>query len=314
MGKIWVEVCLISARGLRRTSSLWKLQWFAVGWIDPKNKYCTKIDASGNANPSWKTKFAALLDDSDFQDMALHVEVYSREPIFLRERLEGTATVVLKEFLAKYSNSNEASRPGTEEVGSYQLRKRNSSKPQGFVDVSIHISEEREQPSLYPGNGGGIMLMDHNNKITLPTEGSGKAFPSEVPLGPLRQPENHSSSVAYNHPLPYPANYSNPSVGGPSYPLAAGPSYQPSRTPPPPPPPSNVGYIPTFLPNTDYINMPSSVAAAGPRGPRPGLAMGVGAGALAAGAVIFGDDFMSGFDNLTGLHDPSLTITTNPPF
>lgn len=151
MGKIWVEVCLISARGLRRTSSLWKLQWFAVGWIDPKNKYCTKIDASGNANPTWKTKFAALLDDSDFQDMALHVEVYSREPIFLRERLEGTATVVLKEFLAKYSNSNEASRPGTEEVGSYQLRKRNSSKPQGFVDVSIHISEEREQPSLYPG-------------------------------------------------------------------------------------------------------------------------------------------------------------------
>lgn len=304
MGKIWVEVCLISARGLRRTSSLWKLQWFAVGWIDPKNKYCTKIDACGNANPTWKTKFAALLDDSDFQDMALHVEVYSREPIFLRERLEGTATVVLKEFLAKYSNSNEASRPGTEEVGSYQLRKRNSSKPQGFVDVSIHISEEREQSSLYPGNEGGIMLMDHNNKITLPTEGSGKAFPSEVPLGPLRQPENHSSSVAYNHPLPYPANYSNPSVGGPSYPPAAGPSYQPSRTPPPPPPPSNVGYIPTFLPNTDYINMPSSVAAAGPRGPRPGLAMGVGAGALAAGAVIFGDDFMSGFDNLTGLHDP----------
>jgi hypothetical protein len=72
--------------------------------------------------------------------------------------------------------------------------------------------------------------------------------------------------------------------------------------------------MPTILPNTDYINMPSSVAAAGPRGPRPGLAMGVGAGALAAGAVIFGDDFMSGFDILTDLHDPSLTITTNPPF
>ncbi|KAG5224500.1 formin-G [Salix suchowensis] len=280
MGKIWIEICLISARGLRRTSSLWKLQWFAVGWIDPTNKYCTNIDASGNANPTWKT---------------------NREPIFLRERLEGTATVVLKEFLAKYSN----------EVGSYQLRKRSSSKPQGFVDVSIHISEERISQVC---NGGGIVLKDHNNKITLPTEGSGKAFPSELPLAPVRQPENYSSSVAYNHPMPYPANYSNPSVGGPSYPPAAGPSYQPSRTPPPPPPPTNVGYIPSFLPNTDYINMPSSVAAAGSRGPRPGLAMGVGAGALAAGAVIFGDDFMSGFDVLTGLNDPSLTITTNPPF
>ncbi|CAK7340021.1 unnamed protein product [Dovyalis caffra] len=315
MGKIWVEVCLISARGLRRTSSLWKLQWFAVGWIDPKNKYCTKIDASGNANPTWKTKFATLVDDSNFQDMALQVEVYSREPIFLRERLEGTATVVLKEFLAKYSKSNEASRPGIEEVGSYQLRKRSSSKPQGFVDVSIHISQEREEPSSYPDSGnGGIVLMDPRNNIIIPTEGSGKAYPSELPLAPLRRPENQSSNIPYSHPMPYPANYSNPSVGGPSYPPAAGPSYQPSRTPPPPPPPSNVGYMPTFLPNTDYINMPSSVAAPGPRGPRPGLAMGLGAGALAAGAVIFGDDFMSGFDIPSGLHDPTLTITTNPPF
>lgn len=153
MGKIWVEVCLISARGLRRSSSLWKLQWFAVGWIDPNNKYCTKIDASGNANPVWKTKFAASVDDSEsnFNDLALHVEVYSREPIFLRERHQGTATIVLKEFLAKHKKSSEVSRPGIEELGSYQLRKRNSNKPQGFVDVSIQISEDREEPSSYQG-------------------------------------------------------------------------------------------------------------------------------------------------------------------
>lgn len=160
MGKIWIEVCLISARGLGRSSSLWKLQWFAVGWIDPNNKYCTKIDASGNANPVWRTKFAALVDDSNFQDMALHVEVYSREPIFLRERLQGTATIVLKEFMANYSKNTEGSRPGTgtEEVGSYQLRKRNSSKPQGFVDISIRISEEREETSLYQGIYAIILL------------------------------------------------------------------------------------------------------------------------------------------------------------
>lgn len=150
MGKIWVEVCLISARGLRHTSSLWKLQWFAVGWIDPNNKYCTKIDSSGNTNPIWKTKFATLVDDANFQDMALHVEVYSREPIFLRERRQGTATVLLKEFLSKYSKSSEALKPG-KEVGSYQLRKRNSSKPQGFVDISIRLSEDGGEPSSYAG-------------------------------------------------------------------------------------------------------------------------------------------------------------------
>ncbi|KAF2305805.1 hypothetical protein GH714_008217 [Hevea brasiliensis] len=250
----------------------------------------------GNANPIWKTKFATLVDDANFQDIALHVEVYSREPIFLRERLQGTATVLLKEFLAKYSKSSEASRPGKEEVGSYQLRKRNSGKPQGFIDISIRVSEDRGEPSSYAANEGGIVLMDNGGNIALSSE------------------ENQSSNFSYAHPSPYRANYSNPSMGGPSYPPAAGPSYHPPRTPPPPPPPpSNVGYVPTFLPNSDYINMPSSAAAPG-LGARPGLAMGVGAGALAAGAVIFGDDFMSGFDIPASLPDPSLTISTDPPF
>ncbi|KDP21615.1 hypothetical protein JCGZ_03286 [Jatropha curcas] len=312
MGKIWIEVCLISARGLRHSSSLWKLQWFAVGWIDPNNKYCTKIDASGNANPVWKTKFATLVDDSNFQDMVLHVEVYSREPIFLRERLQGTATVGLKEFLAKYSKNSATGKE--EEVGSYQLRKRNSNKPQGFIDIHIRISEDRGEPGSYTGDEGGLVLMDRSNNSALSSEGgSGQGYPSELPLVPLRRPENRSSDSAYTHPMPYPANYSNPSMGGPSYSAAAGPSYHPPRTPPPPPPPSNVGYIPTFLPNTDYINMPSS-AAASRMGARPGVAMGLGAGAVAAGAVIFGDDFLSGFDIPSSLPDPSLTISVEPPF
>ncbi|KHG21324.1 BON1-associated 2 -like protein [Gossypium arboreum] len=275
MGKIWIEVCIISARGLRRSSSFWKLQWFTVGWIDPDNKYCTKIDASGSSNPVWKTKFAALVDESNIQDMVLHVEVYSREPIFLREKLQGTASVALKEFLAKYNNNSTSS---SEEVGSYQLRKRNSNKPQGFVDISIRISEERENPASLPGNDGGL--------VNIP-------FP-------------------YKHPVPYPTSNYNPSLGEPS---ASGPGYRPPRsaTPPPPPPPSHVGYIPTFLPRTEtYMNMPSSVGAG--VGPRPGFAMGVGAGALAAGAVLFGDDFMSGFDVSAGFQDPTLAISTDPPF
>ncbi|CAK9172792.1 unnamed protein product, partial [Ilex paraguariensis] len=77
MGKLSVEIYLISARGLRRTSSLWKLQWFAVGWVDPNNKYCTKIDSSENANPVRKTKFSTLVDksESNLGDLALNVEV-----------------------------------------------------------------------------------------------------------------------------------------------------------------------------------------------------------------------------------------------
>lgn len=155
MAKFWIEVCILSARGLRRSSSFFKLQRFAVGWIDPNNKYCTKIDSAGNANLIWKTKFVALVDDSsNFQDLELNIEVYSREPIFLREKLLGSASVGLKEFLVKCNGKNSEGGTrlgGNEEVGSYQLRRRNSSRPQGFVDVSIRVSEEREEPSSYPG-------------------------------------------------------------------------------------------------------------------------------------------------------------------
>ncbi|KAK9013978.1 hypothetical protein V6N11_005153 [Hibiscus sabdariffa] len=298
MGKIWIEVCIISARGLRRSSSFWKLQWFTVGWIDPNNKYCTKIDASGSSNPVWKTKFAALVDESDVQDsMLLHVEVYSREPVFLRERLQGTATVALKEFLAKYNNTS-----SSEQVGSYQLRKGNSNKPQGFVDISIRVSQERENPASFPGHEGGLVLMDHKADIPLSTEGG---YPAAAAAEATRP----------HIPFPYPTNNYNPSLAQPSYPSASGISHRPpprTTTPPPPPPPSNVGYIPTFLPRTDtYINMPSSVSAPGAG---PGFAMGVGAGALAAGAVLFGDDFMSGFNVPAGFQDASLTISTDPPF
>ncbi|XP_050387094.1 protein SRC2 [Argentina anserina] len=336
MGKLWVEVCLISARGLRRSSYLWKLQWYAVGWTNPNNKYCTKIDASGNANPVWKTKFASLVEDAEskLNDLALHIEVYSREPIFLRERLQGTATIQLKEFLAKHNKNSESSRHGAEEVGSYQLRKKNSNKPQGFVDVSIHISEDME--GTFTGSEGGHG--DHSNTITLAT-GDGSA-PALLPFTPQQRPEHQfRMNSPYANQMPSTTNYSKPSavgpsyrpgggpsyppVTGPSYPPATGPSYQQSRTPSPPPPPSNVGFIPTFLPRTDqmpetYINMPSSSGAPhlgrGTRAGGPGFAMGLGAGALAAGAVIFGDDFMSGFDVPSGLQDASLTISADPPF
>ncbi|XP_010244594.1 PREDICTED: uncharacterized protein LOC104588384 isoform X2 [Nelumbo nucifera] len=322
MGKFRVEVCLISARGLRRSLSLWKLQWFAVGWVDPNNKYCTKIDASGNANPTWKTKFSAIIDgsESNLQDLALHIQVYSREPVFLREKLQGVAAVYLKEFLTKYmKNSPNVSSPGTEEVGSFQLRKKNSNKPQGFIDVSLRISEEREGESSNSGNGEGFKLTGSHEYVPLAMEDGFKHFYPPQPLPtPLGQSENYPQMNSPNsHPMSFPIDNLNPSLRGPSYKLASGPSYCPPRTPPPPPPPSNVGYIPTFLLRADqlpttYVNMPSSGAAPIRRSGEPGFAMGAGVGALAAGAVIFGDDFMSGFDFPAGLQDASLTISTDP--
>ncbi|KAK6941671.1 C2 domain [Dillenia turbinata] len=279
MGKIRIEVCIISARGLRHASSLWKPQWFAVGWIDPNAKYCTKIDAPGNAIPVWKTKFSTLVENSDgFEDLALNVEVHSREPIFLREKLHGKACVTLKEFLAKSSEN------GKEDVGSFQLRKGNSSKPQGFVDISIKILEEQEITSAFS---------DYKNGITMPTYTRPQpqpqpSNPNHMPFFPTTNQFNPSTSMQLH----------------PSYPTTSGigPSHPPPGTPPPPPPPSNVGYAPTILPRAGqlpetYINLPSSGVPQGQRERNiSGFTMGLGAGALTAGAMIFGDDFMSGFE------------------
>lgn len=320
MVKIWIEICIISARGVRASHSLWKRQWYATGWVDPNNKYITKVDASTNTNPLWRTKFSMQLDNSDpnFHDLALNVEVYSRDPFFFTEKLHGSATILLKEFLAKGLQNDEGLRQGSEEVGSYQLRKKKSGKPSGFVDVSVRVSEDKDEPNSHSGNGGGIELLDNGNKDRF-----GQGYHQQMDPASFNGPHKQAhTNVPYSHPVPYPTNYSNPYVGGPSYPAASGPSYQPPRAPPPPPPPSNVGYAPNFHQSNDgltpsYFNMPSSSGTAPrQRGP-PGFAMGAGAGALAAGAVMFGDNFMSGFDVPSGagaLAAGAVTFATDPLF
>ncbi|KAG7639246.1 C2 domain [Arabidopsis thaliana x Arabidopsis arenosa] len=247
MGKILVEICMISARGLRVGigigSSLLKHQWYAVGWLDPEDKYCTTIDASRADNPVWRTKFATLLDDSTIQDskLALQVEVYSREPLFLRKRLHGSATVSLKEFLTKYKQQQSSSKAVIEETGSYQLRKTNSSKPQGFVDVSIRISAEREDFGGFTGDFGGVMLSNNSDYNT-----SGQDYmagSSQYPFAPMDQSNPFSVPPSYNHhssiPNP-PMTNTNPQMQQPYYP----PPMQP------PPPPMNSGYMPTYIPKS----------------------------------------------------------------
>lgn len=117
-----------------------------------------------------------------------------------------------------------------------------------------------------------------------------------TPQGLQQVPFPAQGSYTYSHPTPYPPNYRNPSLGGPSYPQASGPIYQPPRV--------NNG-------SSSYLNLPAS---AGGGNVRPGFAAGIGAGALAAGGVIFGDDFMSGFDLPSGIHIPSLSVAIDPPF
>lgn len=151
------------------------------------------------------------------------------------------------------------------------------------------------------------MYLDHGNDTRLTTErGLRHDYLQRQPQASIHLPENSeqinapsSHSVAFNTTF-----YSDPCVDEPSYHAEAGPSYQLPRgrtsSPPPPPPPYNVGYIPTFLPINDdlfqsFTDVPSSREALSQRVP-PDVVQEISAEALAAGAVIFGEDFLSGFD------------------
>ncbi|XP_031485406.1 uncharacterized protein LOC116254275 isoform X2 [Nymphaea colorata] len=295
MGKYHVEVCVASARGLRR--SFLRSQWFAVAWIDPERKYCTKVDARGGTSPVWNTKFVASFDGA-VEDAALHVEVYGRETLFLRERLEGTASISLREFLTKLDRSPE---PGVAESGSFQLRKKGSTKPRGFVDLSLRISDRAAGEGLAPHAGREGAFTGISTSIS---EGNPSLY-SNADVNQI-QPYSYPPPPPQARPQDY---YSQPQF----QPNTGRPS-----TPPPPPPPSNTGFLlPPFAPTAaqeggTYWSMPGRTSA-GARGGTmaPGFGMGAAGGALAAGAFLFGDDFLNAMDYSSGLDGGSVTISAN---
>jgi len=61
--------------------------------------------------------------------------------------------VLLKELLAKGLRNDEGLRQGSEEVGSYLLRKKKSGKPSEFVDVSVRVSEDKYESNSHSASG-----------------------------------------------------------------------------------------------------------------------------------------------------------------
>ena len=61
--------------------------------------------------------------------------------------------VLLKELLAKGLQNDGGLRQGSEEVRSYQLRKKKSRKPSGFVDVSVRVSEDKNESNSNSASG-----------------------------------------------------------------------------------------------------------------------------------------------------------------
>jgi len=115
-----------------------------------------------------------------------------------------------------------------------------------------------------------------------------------MPTTPITQPDpSPSGNNGYSNrppliPQTLPPPTSNPSYFSPPYPAAR-------------------GQVPQ-----NYINMPPR-RFAGQNGP-PNLGMGLGAGALAAGTLIFGENLLPGPNFGAGLDGASLTLSSDAPF
>ncbi|CAO2182527.1 unnamed protein product [Urochloa humidicola] len=313
MAKTSVEFCVISARGLGRRSSLLKPQWFSVAWVDPNSKYCTKVDAPGGSDPSWGMKFSVSADEHDLsslQRMALTVEVYRREPIFLGEHLQGAAIIQMKEYFDKFVNNKEHPRL-IEETASFQLRRRKSDKAHGFVDISIRICKEENVRAQFSGSQDGSKYPNQVG-ITLAIEDGPVYNYPPLPSSHYRDHSEHNDLYGMpvtptTKPDPAPSGSNGYSNQRPLIPKTLPP---PTSNPDyfsPPPYPAARGQVPQ-----NYINMPPR-RFAGQNGP-PNLGMGLGAGALAAGTLIFGENLLPGPSFGAGLDGASLTLSSDSPF
>lgn len=244
------------------------------------------------------------------KQMELTVEVYRREPIFLREHLQGAAVVQMKEYLEKFAHGEERSEV-IEETGSFQLRRRKSDKAHGFVDISIRICNQEDDHGRFSGLSEGLKNSDQVG-ITLAIE-DGPVY--NYPPPPYNHYRGHSEDADH---------YSNsrPVIPGPRpdpSPLGSNYSYQPPMFPStlPLPPTSNLGFFPPQHPGREqvpqnYINLPPRKPAG--QNNAPNFGMGLGAGALTAGTMIFGETLLPGPSFSGALSGASLSVSSDAPF
>ncbi|GLJ44918.1 hypothetical protein SUGI_0945650 [Cryptomeria japonica] len=305
MSKRSIEVTVLSARGLKRSNPLWKLQTLCVAWIDPAHKYCSKIDKLNDTHPIWNVNFSSIVDaDADFSDAMLTVEVHSREPVFHFSKLECTASVLLKEFVAMADKAGGHSA----ETASFQLRSP-SGKPRGVVDVSIRVGHKfqshavspvTDRHSSYSGNANEEDEDEDDDKdqdneepvtaypATLPSSrvpsGRPEDFPppnypysyppkmetgaqTERPNPVYRPPPPRPPAGSYWEAAPAPASYGpRPYGGGP---------YGYSNYPPPEP----------VLGGNNYFGLPNGRPNYGAGPQRPGLGLAAGAMAVFMGIL-----------------------------
>ncbi|KAK1364268.1 C2 domain-containing protein [Heracleum sosnowskyi] len=97
-----LEISLISAQNLKTPStSIRRMQTYAVAWIDPTNKLRTRIDRVGSENPTWNEKFIFRVSPDFISGDTSGVSVAIYAVGCIKNILVGTVRLLLSSCLHK---------------------------------------------------------------------------------------------------------------------------------------------------------------------------------------------------------------------
>lgn len=306
-----LEVTLISAKDLNEANLFSKMDVYAVVSLagEPRSAQRTATDKDGGKNPSWKNatvRFSIPVDLAAASRLVVHVALRSER--FLGDRDIGEVHIPLNELFGDRGDKSSS------QFVSYQVRKPNSGKPKGVLNLSYKFCEPPASadnayaagapppPAGYPVPGSSATAYPPPGKdskvgepvTAYPAPGSSaSAYPAPGNDSKVGPPA--TAYLPTGVPGAYPPPYGAPPQHG--YPAPpAGYGY-----PPPPqygyaPPPAGYGYPPPPAPQYGYA------APAPPKKSKFGAGLGAGLLGGAIGGLLLGEmvsdasDYDAGYD------------------
>jgi len=228
MAQFTIEVSVMAAEELQNTSKFGKMSVYAVLWVDPAMKKCTRVLHKAGKNPVWNDRVSLSLVNPtllSYPHSTLTLQVFSHGRI--NDTLVGTTYVSLSE-IARMS----AMRVDPDEGNILTLPlHRPSGRIQGSISLWINLSDKGPglvapgMPSSSSGTVEGIPVMSYAvqphgmlpntyyNTLPYPSaavegyqQGVGGAYPSQAPAAmavPYYPPANINGAPYVQPPQPY---------------------------------------------------------------------------------------------------------------
>lgn len=307
-----LEVTLVSAKDLNDVNVFSKMDVYAVVSLagDPRSAQRTPTDKDGGKSPSWNATFRFFVPVDPASAAGLVVHVVLRSERALGDRDIGEVHIPINELLGEGNTA-------LPQFVSYQVRRSNSGKPKGVLNLSYRFLEPSvpsnyanappnpvEYPAAAPPPPAGYPVPGTDHKpvnppaTAYPAPGtSATAYPplgkdSKVGAPVTAYPAPGSSGAAYPYSAPASSAHPPPGPPGAYPPYGAPPQY--GYAPPPPgygyPPPPQYGYAP---PPAGYGYQPPPQYGYGATAPpkKSKFGAGLGAGLLggALGGLLIGD-------------------------